>query len=1011
MKFITSNVSKAKQLAGIFMGRPIKDSDGHLQDLYIYWQNSPVNELPEFKPGIHLGDPNTSGIRLPALFWPLLQSEGTITCDLTFDTLCFELQAIAVDEFYIITLQRVISAEVPSESIQNTLYTSFFTNADVGITFIDSNGLIKEVNPALEKMTGYRSEELVNTFTAAALRVPEIHQRQMTDLLPFIQDKTLTGESIIMAYLEEKGVLKRENTLLRKDGTHLPILSTVTKAFDRAGLCLGFVNYLFDISELKQTQAGLYNANERLTLATQAGKVGIWNYCISTGNYTWDEETFKIHGVSSKQKTALTMKYFLSLVHPQDRALILLSSKDSHAKEFNLDPIRILRPNGKLRYIKCSGRRLYNDQNILTDVIGVVVMDVTESHVAQMALTRSEKMYRFLVNNLKAGIFETDLKGHLTYLNSFWQEMTGFEMEQSLGINCIEFIHPDDRLKNGERLTSLMNQEITEVRHEIRHRTQDGSYRWVELFAKLTFDESNQPNGSIGTLYDISDRKKIEEGLSESEKQFKAIFNSSFQFLALTDTTGNIIEVNQPSLKVSGDTYENVAGKPFWEMSAFKLSPNTQHQFLQLFQLAANGQPVHREMEVFDDNQQCYTIDFSIKPILNDEGVIVSLLSEGRNITQEKKAKLALLKSEQRFRDIAENVDEIFWSRSNENMSFLYINPAYERITGKTCQSLYDDPSSFLQVVAQEDRDGLQKLLSEAVSEDYQTNFRLMAKDGSLRWYLARIFVVREDNGKVRRRIGIAGDITLQKERELLLTQSLEKEKEVNLLKTKFFSHISHEFRTPLTVVQSSIELLQHYLFNVNGNNLNAQHKIKIEHHFSVINNKIQFFTNLLTDILTLQQIEIGKMSFFPKPTDVVIFAIDVMNEFFADRPDGRCTELRMEGLPRLVSIDEKLMTRVLINLLSNAFKFSKTNPTLRLVFQAQEIRIEIIDQGIGIPAEDIPRLFSTFFRAGNVNIIGGTGLGLQISKQLVDLHGGSIEVNSRENEGTTMTIVIPSEK
>lgn len=1011
MRILNSDISNEKELAGMFMGRPITNANGHVQDMYIYWQNPLIKEIPSFpnfRPGVHLGDPNSCGIRLPVLFWSILQSEFTITCHLTADTKLFELQVVTVEDYFVITIQ-LMKETLQTEPIQTTLYKAYFINADVGITFMDRNGLIKDVNPALEKMTGYRAEELVDTLTAAALRVPEIHQRQMTDLLPFITDKTLTGESIIMTYLDEKGILKRENTFLRKDGTHLPILSTVTKVFDSTGECLGFVNYIIDISELKQTQAGLFKANERLKLATQAGKVGVWEFNSLKRAYTWDEETYKIHGVLPTE-TALTMRYFLYLIHPEDRAYVLSNIKDNHSKDFDLEPIRILRPDGKHRYIKCSGRRIYNEQAILTNVIGVV-RDVTESHLEQMALTQSEKMYRFLVNNLKAVIFETDSYGHLTYLNSFWKEMTGFEAEQALGINCMEFIHPDDRLKNGERLTTLMNHEITEVRHEIRHLMNDGSFRWVELFAKLTFDENNLPNGSIGTLYDISERKRIEVVLSESEKRFKAIFNSTLQYMALTDTAGNVLEVNQTSLQAGGDTYEGVVGKPFWEMSSFKLSLHTQQQFMQLFQTAAEGEPVQREVEVFDDNQYLYTVDISIKPIRNDDGVIVSLLSEGRNITQEKKAKLALLESEQRFRDIAENVDEIFWSRSGDEMKFLYINPAYERITGQTCQSLYDDPASFLQIVAEDDRPALMKTFSKEISNDYTTQFRIKSKDGILRWYLARIFVIREENGKVRRRIGIAGDISLQKEKELLLTQSLEQEKEVNLLKSKFFSHISHEFRTPLTVVQSSIELLQHYLFNVNGNNINPQNKIKIEHHFSVINNKIIFFTNLLTDILTLQQIEIGKMSFFPKPTDVVILAIDVINEFFADRPDGRTAELRMEGLPHPVNMDEKLMTRVLINLLSNAFKFSKTNPTLRLIFQEHGIKIAIIDRGMGIPSEDIPRLFTTFFRAGNVNGISGTGLGLQISKQLVELHGGAIEVDSRINEGTVMTVVIPNQK
>ncbi|WP_229599734.1 sensor histidine kinase [Runella slithyformis] len=929
--------------------------------------------------------------------------EGHVLCEFSVQTSRLEMQVVAMHDEYLLTLHRILSKKTSQKPQDALLYSAFLEYADVGITFMDTNAVIKVVNPAFEKMTGYRAEELVDTVTAGSLRVPEILERQIQELLPQITKKDLEGEEIILVYLAEKGILKRENTLLRKDGTHLSVLSTVTEVYDDNGDCIGYLNFTFDITDLKQAQLRLDLANQRLKLATQAGKVGIWEYDILTDLYTWDEEVYKIHGVPPG--TIVTHGYFLSLIHPEDRHYMNVDPENVCIGDFDVEPIRILGPDGKLRYVKCSGRRIFNETTGLTDVIGVVT-DVTKNFLSQLALTESEKRYRFLVNNLKGVIFQTDLQGNWTFLNQYWTEITGFEVDKALGVYCLEFVHPEDRERNLAYILDLFGQKKEYCRHEVRYLHIDGGYRWIEAFAKLTFDEEGQPIGTIGTLYDISDRKKMQQIVADSEKRFKAIFNSTFQFMTLTDINGNLLEMNQAVLEGRGIVKEEALGKPFWEASPPEKHITPQHVLKEYFQEAAKGQAIRREIELLDRDYQPMVIDFSIKPLKDDSGKVHSLLTEGRVITEQKRAQAALLESEQRFREISEKVDEIFWIRSGDNQKFLYINPAFERITGHTCQSLYDDPLSFTSLVVEEDFPALIKLIT--AEQECEFPFRIQKEDGEIRWLMAHVFIVRDDKGIIQRRIGVTNDITPQKEKELLLTRSLEKEKELNMFKSHFVSHVSHEFRTPLAIVQSSIELLQHYLFNTKDIQLNPQYVPKIQHHFSLIENKIIFFTDLLTDLLTLQQIEIGKITFHPQPVDTVVFIIDLIHGFFNDRPDGRSVELRIEGVPRLVWMDEKLLTRVLINLLSNAFKFSKDNPLLRLIFQQDRLKIDITDNGIGIPAEDIPRLFSTFFRAGNVGSITGTGLGLQISKNLVEMHGGHIYVSSQQNKGTTMTIELP---
>lgn len=755
-------------------------------------------------------------------------------------------------------------------------------------------------------------------------------------------------------------------------------------------------------TELENTQKQLWLANERLKMVSRAGKIGIWDFNSATNTFSWDDETCVIHGVLPGSK--VTMDDFLQLVHPEDTSYLL---NKIAMQETDLDVIRIVRPDGSIRFVKSSSMLLAAHEGIPFDMIGIVA-DVTETGLSSLALSESEKRYRFLVNNLKEVIFQTDLQFNLLFLSSYWIELTGFEIDELIGNNPFDYIHPEDREMCRQKFEKLLEHSIDHSLLEIRCRHKTDNYKWVEVFTKLTYDENKRPNGTIGTLYDISERKKMEMELANSEKRFRAIFNSAFQFMGLTDIHGRLLEANRTFLESKGVTLKEIVGSYFWDIGGGFKDISVETLLKELFHQAAEGESLRHELEICDKNKNRIAIDFSIKPINDEEGKTILLLTEGYDISDKKRAQAAIIESEQRFRDIAENVDEVFWIRDLNSPRFIYINSTYERITGKTPQSLYENPFSFLDFVLAEDRQMIAGLLQMNVEEDTGMQFRVINKKGELRWFTGRIFVVKDDSGIIRRRIGLARDITEQKEKERLLTETLEKEKELNKMKSQFVSFVSHEFRTPLTTIQSGVELMEYYLFNAPGSRIAMEYAPKIRHHIEVIHNKIAMITELLTDTLTLNQIEAGKISFHPQSVNLVGFLQNMLTEFFHDRPDRRIVETVITGIPVMVSLDEKLLKRAVINLLSNAFKFSSENPSLRLLFEERQIKIEVIDRGIGIPEEDIPKLFSAFFRAGNAGKVPGTGLGLQIARQLIELHGGKIHLTSQLGRGTSVNILIP---
>jgi signal transduction histidine kinase len=228
------------------------------------------------------------------------------------------------------------------------------------------------------------------------------------------------------------------------------------------------------------------------------------------------------------------------------------------------------------------------------------------------------------------------------------------------------------------------------------------------------------------------------------------------------------------------------------------------------------------------------------------------------------------------------------------------------------------------------------------------------------------------------------------------------REKELSMLKGRFVSMVSHEFRTPLSIVLSSMELLEAYA--------DRWRPEKKAEHFTRIKTAIRTMTRMLDDVLLLDRSEAGVMVHCPERMDLLRFCEGLVDDFRVAIQDSHTISFEHDGVPAEVYMDEKLLRHVLTNLLSNAIKYSSEGGAVLLDVRCREGlgHFVVEDHGIGIPPEDVPRLFQSFQRASNVGNIKGTGLGLCIAKQMVDLQSGRIEVNSEVSRGTIVRVTIP---
>lgn len=262
---------------------------------------------------------------------------------------------------------------------------------------------------------------------------------------------------------------------------------------------------------------------------------------------------------------------------------------------------------------------------------------------------------------------------------------------------------------------------------------------------------------------------------------------------------------------------------------------------------------------------------------------------------------------------------------------------------------------------------------------------------------------IQGDTGDVTGVVLAFQDITQRQRAEAEIHKALAKEKELNELKSHFISTTSHEFRTPLSSILSSAELLEHYSYKWEENK-------KIEH-LHRIQNSAESMTQLLEDVLLVNQVEAGKLEFKPVPLNLIQFCHDLAEEMQLIAEGKHTINFISQGECKSdVCFDEKLLRHILTNLLSNALKYSPVGTIVHfnLICDQQVAIFCIKDNGIGIPTSDQAQLFQSFYRASNVGTTSGTGLGLTIVKQSVDLHGGEITFTSEVGVGTTFIVTIP---
>jgi|GEM_PF-1634849 len=393
--------------------------------------------------------------------------------------------------------------------------------------------------------------------------------------------------------------------------------------------------------------------------------------------------------------------------------------------------------------------------------------DITGRHEAEEALRESETRFRLMFEKSGVGMALTTTDSVFLQANAAFCALLGRTQDEVVGHNATEFTHPEDLEKTANPETEEREDGVHIVDFETRYLRKDGATVWAHVTAVLHFDEKHQPLYYIAIVEDITERKKAEEKLWHSLNLLRAITESTSDAIFAKDRAGRYLMANTAAANLLGKEREDIVGCDDTHLFAAET----------VARIVARDRDIMESGETRSDEDTATTQTGASRvllttkgPLLDHAGIVMGVFGVSRDITEQKRHEQELRESEQRFRELAENIHEVFWMSDPENTRVIYVSPAYETIWGRSRETLYASPASWIEAVHPDDKERIMQTRANPVSTDLRDNtYRIVRPDRSVRWIRDRGFPVRDELGRTVRFAGIAEDITEQKsiEREM----------------------------------------------------------------------------------------------------------------------------------------------------------------------------------------------------------------------------------------------------
>ncbi|MEJ2053987.1 MAG: PAS domain S-box protein, partial [Calditrichaceae bacterium] len=575
---------------------------------------------------------------------------------------------------------------------------------------IGFEGKFLEVNDSALDTLGYSRSELL--IMGPSDIDPNLKDSEIKDLI-----ERMPGDKIQVFETKHR----------KKDGNDIPVeisSSLVTYRGEAAILSVAR-----DITERKQVEQELQHSRDQLVEAQKITKIGHYVLDINSGQWTCSASLDDIFGLDADfMKDVAGWK---NIIHPEDRDMMLAYLNDSvielrqpFDKEYRIVNLK----TGEVKWIHGFGSLKFDENNIPMEMFGTI-QDITERKTAEEALRISEERYRKVLNRVREIIFETDAEGNWTFLNPAWKKITGYDITESIGKSFLEYIHPDDRKLTMAKFEPLIKKKTEFYRHQVRYLSKTGDTIWMEVHVTLIINEDGSLAGATGTLNDITERKKVEQALADSEERFRVLVQAAAQAVWETNSSGMVLN--------DSPTWRNYTGQSRKEFIGYgwrnAIHPGDRESVdRQWFKAIASGRDHYIEYRIHSQDGEWRWTNEIAAPVRDENGRIIKWVGMNLDITNRKNIENELRKSEERLELALQGADLGLWDWNIKTGRVIY-NKQWAEMLGFSLAELDPNLETWQDLIHPDDLPVAMKKLERHLKGKipiYEAEYRMRTKQG-----------------------------------------------------------------------------------------------------------------------------------------------------------------------------------------------------------------------------------------------------------------------------------------
>jgi PAS domain S-box-containing protein len=825
-------------------------------------------------------------------------------------------------------------------------------------------------------------------------------------------------QSMINRDVSPGGVPSYEYRIVRPDGDVRTLQTIRELTFDDKDRLLRSTGILLDITESKIAEAKLKRSESLLAEAQEIAHLGNWEREVGKETLHWSDETFRLLGAEPGDFEP-TLERFLELLHPDDREMAKaeVGRTFEHAVPLSYEH-RVILPNGSERILLERGRVACDDQGNVTRLFGTV-LDVTEARQAERSLQSShdglERIVRrrtreltAIVETLVEGVITIDSRGTVESINPSAEAIFGYLSREIVGQNVSILMPRKDSEGHDQYLRNYQETGVAKIigiGREVTGLRKDGTTFPMQLgIGGMDIDGQRK---FVGAIHDLTDHNAAHIALSRSERDLRNLTDLSPVGIYRAGIDGGITYANERALTLAGIPRDGASylGSE-WQKYIY---PDDLERFVSEFVAAVKSEiPFAGEYRFGRaEGPSTWTLSQAL-PEFDQNGKLAGYIGTLIDINERKLSELSLAENEERFALAMRGANDAVWDWDGKTASF-YFSPRWFEMFGYKNGEVAATAEAWESMLHPDDRSRIsnfQRHYVKSSDDSHSIEVRVRHKDGHYVDVLSRVILVRNDEGKITRMVGTNTDISKRKRAEANVLIAKEEAELANKAKSNFLSSMSHELRTPMNAILGYSQLLEQDTVEP----LSKRHTGFVDE----ILNSGHHMLELIGNVLDLAKIESDDLSLDLEdhdPDPLIRTCLNMIAATAEQKNIAIQSRLPERGLPT-IKVDSLRFKQALLNLLSNAVKYNQQDGEVLLdCTEASNgiFHVAVSDTGPGISDELHDKVFEPFDRLGaETSDTPGTGIGLTVTKQLIESMGGTVGFESTVGEGTTFWINLP---